>query len=215
MHEHRPGAETRPPLTPPRPVEVLPPGAIRTPRLLLRPLVASDREAFLALIDASREHLARFSELHLPGESDGALFERQVRLTAEGEVTGRACRRMIVGPGGALLGACNFNAIRRGLSLEADLNWWLGAGHTGRGYASEAIGAMVRYALADLPDGLGLHRVLACIQEANSASIRLAERLGFEPLGEERTTLHTGGHWDLHRVYSLTPEAFERARAVA
>ncbi len=195
-------------LTPTRPVEVLP-----AERLLLRPLLASDRAEFLRVIRASREHLSRFSPLHMPGETDDDLFDRQLALTTEGEETGRACRRIALEHSGSIVGAFNLNAVRRGLACEGDANWWLAAGAGGKGYATEGLGALLAHAFADLPVGLGLHRVLAGIQTDNAASLRLAERLGFAKVGPGSTYLHAGGKWDLHEMYAISPEGFEAKQA--
>lgn len=200
-------------LTPAHPVEVAAPGAIRTERLVLRQLVETDRAEFRRVIAHSRGHLARFSKLHMPDETDEQLFERQLALTQEGEQTGRACRRVITEPDSRIVGACNLNAIRRGLAWEADANWWLAPSAVGRGYAHEALAALLAHAFRDLPAGLGLHRVLAGIQADNTKSIHLAERLGFTPAGPERSYLHAGGKWDLHEMFVVSPETFASRRA--
>lgn len=196
-----------------RPLEVLGPGCFRAPRLLLRPLQRADRDEFLRVVRASREHLAQFSPLHLPDETDEALFERQLRLAAEGEDGGRACRRAAFDQAGRLVCVVNLNTIRRGLTCEADANWWTAADATRRGYAAEALHALAAHAFTDLPEGLGLHRLLAGIQPQNAASRRLAERLGFRRLGPERSYLHAGGGWDLHEIYELPLDAFMRRAA--
>ncbi|MBK7406291.1 MAG: GNAT family N-acetyltransferase [Phycisphaerales bacterium] len=200
--------ETIAELKPMRPLEVLPPGSLRTARLHLRPLCAGDRGAFVRAIRENRDHLDRFSALHMPGENDDELFDRQLGLTVEGDLTGRAWRRMLVTEEGVLLGACNLNAIRRGLAFEGDVNWWLVAEAQGRGFATEALRALLTHAFGDLPEGLGLHRVLAGIQAENEASRRLATRVGFRPAGPERTFLHAGGKWDLHEMWEAFPDTF-------
>lgn len=193
-----------------RPVEVGGFGSLRTARLELRPLAEGDREEFLRVIAESRVHLARFSKLHMPGESDEDLFARQLALSAEGERTRRACRRVAVASPGRIVGAFNLNTIRRGLAWEADANWWLAPSAVGFGFASEAMSALLSHAFADLPEGLGLHRVLAGIQAENAASLRLAERLGFRRSGPERSYLHAGGKWDLHEMFEVGPDRFAR-----
>lgn len=206
-----PRADARPvrvDLAPAHPIEVSPAGALRTERFVLRPLVEADRGEFLRVVRGSREHLARFSSLHMPGESDAELFDRQLSLSAEGERSRRACRRVIVDSAGGILGACNLNAIRRGLAWEADANWWLVPSAVGRGCAREALAGLLEHAFADLPDGLGLHRVLAGIQADNQGSLRLALALGFRRAGPERSYLHAGGKWDLHEMFEVSPEGF-------
>ncbi len=175
--------------------------SLRTRRLVLRPLEAVDATAFIRVMRASREHLDQFSALHQPGESDENLFARQLRLTQLGERTGQAMRRMIFTHDGELVGACNLNAISRGLACSADANWWIAAGHLRRGYAAEALGAMIEHALKDAPEGLGLHEVCAHIQRDNSASIALALKLGFIIKPGARTYLQTGEKWSLHDLW--------------
>jgi RimJ/RimL family protein N-acetyltransferase len=46
--------------------------------------------------------------------------------------------------------------------------------HSGRGYATEAAQAILRLAF----DGIGLHRVMARLDERNDASARVCQRLG-------------------------------------
>ncbi|HZW10837.1 MAG TPA: GNAT family protein [Phycisphaerales bacterium] len=193
-------------LKPGKPLEVLGREHLRTPRLVLRPFRAADRDEFIRVVRESRDHLAEFSPLHMPGESDGELFARQLRLALEGDSTLNACRRAAFDESGRLVCAINLNSIRRGLTFEADANWWTGADALHRGYATEALGALLLHAFTDLPAGLGLHRVLAGIQPQNTASRRLAERLGFRRLGPERSYLHAGGKWDLHEMYEVSPD---------
>ena len=194
------------------------PGVLRSDRLVLRPLCEHDRQAFITLMQQSRAHLERFSPLHMPDESDDALFARQLALTQAGEASGKACRRIACTRSdqeSRIIGAFNINAIRRGLSVEGDANWWLGAHATGQGYATEGLLLLLAYAFADMPEGLGLHRVLAGIQKENAASRTLAARVGFVGLGDEKTYLHAGDKWDLHEMFAVTPESMETAISLA
>lgn len=174
---------------------------LRTRRLLLRPLVATDVEAFTRVMRATRAHLEPFSALHQPDETDESLFERQLRLTELGERTGQALRRMIFTRDGELVGACNLNAISRGLACSANANWWIAAGHLRRGYAAEALTAVIAHALRDPPEGLGLDEVCAHIQRDNAASISLALKIGFIIKPGARTYLQTGEKWSLHDLW--------------
>jgi ribosomal-protein-alanine N-acetyltransferase len=191
----------------PAPIEPPAPGVLSastdTEHFVLRPLCEQDRDSFISVVRESREHLERFSPLHLPEESDEALFERQLRLTERGETSQLACRRVAVGDNGRIHGAFNLNSIARGLVWSADLNWWVGVESAGRGIATEALRRLVRFAVADLPEGLGLHEVRAYIQRDNAISRMLATRIGFERCGEERSYIQTGDTWMVHDVWSL------------
>ncbi|MFO0834345.1 MAG: GNAT family protein [Phycisphaerales bacterium] len=182
---------------------------ITTERFLLRPLVADDRAAFFEAIRVSRAELDRTHPLHEPGESDDELFLRQIRLLAEGERTGRACRRVGVLPDGRILGAFNINAIARGLSFEGELAWWVRTDLAGRGLATEGVHAIATHAFADLPQGLGLHTLHAMIESGNVRSTRIAEKLGATPVKGVPAKVRIGTEWRTHDVYTLTPESLQ------
>jgi len=174
----------------------------QAPGMTLRALRAEDREAFLEILRTSREALDRWAPLHRADEPDGSVFERQLHLTREGERTGRAWRRIGVLGDGRIAGAFNINAIARGLDMSGDVNFWVAAGLTGRGLASEGVRLLVRHATSQLPEGLGLVRLEAGVRRGNLASVRVLEKCGFARLGEERTWLSAGDRWALHDLYA-------------
>jgi [ribosomal protein S5]-alanine N-acetyltransferase len=60
---------------------------------------------------------------------------------------------------------------------------------------------MLDFALADLPHGLGLHRVNAPIMPANHASIRLATRAGLRKQSAAKVSIRLGDRWEVHEIY--------------
>ena len=68
------------------------------------------------------------------------------------------------------------SAMREDLDgeLETEIGWTLGAEHWGRGYATEAAIRCREWALGEL----GLARLVSVIAPDNTASIRVAERIG-------------------------------------
>jgi ribosomal-protein-alanine N-acetyltransferase len=182
-------------------VEVISPEDVRTRRLTLRPLLESDREAYIRLLRDSLDHLTPWVPLHNPGESDDAFFDRQLEHARQGDETGQAWRRVGVLSDGRLVGVFNLNAITRGLSWHADAVWWIGVGHTRQGLASEGISAMLRYALGAPPEGLGLHAVHAGIDPENIPSRRLVEKLGFTEDPSQRSHLLVGEDWRAHDFF--------------
>lgn len=182
------------------PVEVEVPGLVRTARMVLRPLRESDRDEFLRVIQASRAHLARWSALHRPCESDRALFDRQLAMCREGDERGTAWRRAAFLKDGRLAGCFNLNSIIRGLSFEADANWWVSAELSRQGLGTEGVNALIDHALTDLPRGLGLNLVRASIAPENEVCRRLAANVGLQPTGE-KVWLAVGGRWEKHDVF--------------
>ena len=190
------------------------PAQIQTPRLMLRPLAESDARAFAAVVDASRDHLDAFLPLGAVDQPSQEIFRRQLDLTLEGEATGRACRRIAVDRASdAIVGAFNLVVIRRGLEMEADVSCWLAAGRTGKGLAREGLAALLSYSFAELPEGLGLHRVDGFIAPGNQSSEHLAASLGFTKQPESTNHLAVGDRWQMHQRWSLSISAWLRDHA--
>ncbi|UYO96822.1 GNAT family N-acetyltransferase [Microbacterium sp. M28] len=89
------------------------------------------------------------------------------------------------------------------VGVEAELGWVLAPAFTGRGYATEAIRAVIDVCFGSL----GLRRIHAGCFAANESSWRLMERLGMRR--EEfsrRTALHRSGEWMDGMNYGLLAE---------
>ena len=84
----------------------------------------------------------------------------------------------------------------------AKLGYAIGADHWGRGYATDAARALLRFAF----DSLGRHRVTAAIGPENEASIAVVKRIGFTYEGQLRDHVFTNGAWRDSRLYSLLEE---------
>lgn len=188
-------------------------GVLTTARMLLRPLMAEDRGAFVAAVRASRAELDRLHPLHVSGESDDELFDRQLQLSREGERRGAAWRRVGVLESGEIVGAFNINAIVRGLTFEGEAAWWVRSDRTGRGLATEGVRAMFAYALSDMPSGLGLHTLHAMIEPANAASRRIAEKLGLAREANVTAKVRFPDGWHTHDVFRVTVESFRTSAA--
>lgn len=186
---------------PRRPVRVDATGVLSTSRMTLRPLRRSDQPEFLRAVRLSRVALEAWFPLHEPGESDAALFERQLALCESGDRSGSACRRAAFLGDGRLAGGFNLVHIARGLTFEADATWWVSSAVQGLGLGAEGMQAMLDLAFMDLPRGLGLHRVMAGILPGNVPSERMAVRVGFRKVPGVRSSLISGGRVAQHDLY--------------
>ena len=142
---------------------------LRTERLLLRAYERSDVPALLPLIGA-REVAATTLRIPHPYKEEDAevLFtpsEENVRLA----VTLQAEQRLIGGIGLRLDSPHN----------RAELGYWIGFPYWGRGYATEAAQAVVRYGF----EILNLHRIYAEHFGNNPSSGRVLRKLGMKPEG--------------------------------
>jgi len=79
-----------------------------------------------------------------------------------------------------------------GKGAQVELGWVIDPAHTGHGYATEAVRALLTYCFTDLR----VHRVVANCFLANDKSWRLMERLGMRREGHAVSeSLHRSGHW--------------------
>jgi ribosomal-protein-alanine N-acetyltransferase len=70
------------------------------------------------------------------------------------------------------------------------------------GYAFELCSAVLDFAFAAPPAGLGLNRVQANVMPDNERSLRLAARLGFRREGLALRMLHIMGDWRDHIMHA-------------
>ena len=106
-----------------------------------------------------------------------------------------------------LIGDCGFRA-RGDEPAIADVGFTLEPAAQGHGYATEAVGELLRYLFEDR----GKHKVCADCDTRNDASWRLLERLGFEREGELRETYRDSGIWASEYLYGLLATAWRANR---
>jgi RimJ/RimL family protein N-acetyltransferase len=97
----------------------------------------------------------------------------------------------------------------RAAGTQADLGWVLDPAWAGRGYATEAVEALIRICFEDL----GLRRVVAGCFAANIASWRLMERVGMRrETHAVRESLHRTEGWLDGLGYALLADEWRAAR---
>ena len=82
---------------------------------------------------------------------------------------------------------------------KGEVGYWIRSDRGGRGYAAEAVSALVAFGF----DDLGLHRIELHCGVENERSIRVAEKLGFEREGTMRHALRTSSKWYDAYLYAL------------
>ncbi|WP_223700445.1 GNAT family N-acetyltransferase [Sutcliffiella deserti] len=97
-----------------------------------------------------------------------------------------------------LIGTCGFHAIsekhlRAEIGYEIDVPFW------GKGYATEAIKALIEYGM----DTLKLQRIGANVYPENISSRRVLEKAGFSHEGLLRNYLFQGGNFHDANVFSI------------
>ena len=83
--------------------------------------------------------------------------------------------------------------------LQAEIGFTIAPGHQGHGYATEAVGRLLDY----LFRSRGKHRVTACCDPRNAASIGVLDRLGMRREGHLRESTWAKGEWTDDLLYAL------------
>jgi [ribosomal protein S5]-alanine N-acetyltransferase len=173
-------------------------------RVVISPPTEDDEAAFLEAMRRSRRLHGRWLRMPETPEAYAAYLGRAAEPR-------RAFFLARLREGGDIVGFLNFGEIIRGSLDQAFLGYGGVAGHAGKGYMGEAMQLALREAFGPL----GLHRVEANIQPANTASIALARRSGFEREGFSPRYLKINGRWRDHERWAINAEQWrDHKRAI-
>lgn len=175
--------------------------------IVLRPFRLDDAAAICQAVRDSIGELGQWLSWCHP---DYALQDTTAFLAARADAfqnDGEYAFAIVERSGGGFLGACGLNQFDRSAS-RANLGYWLRTSATGRGYATQAVQLVARWAFGSL----GLERIEIVAARGNSASQRVAERAGAvrEGIARRRLRVHDVQHDAV--VFSLIPGDLERAR---
>jgi ribosomal-protein-alanine N-acetyltransferase len=109
---------------------------------------------------------------------------------------------------GCLVGGIGLTQVKRGVAQIGTLGYWVGEPFQGRGYITEAVKLISRFAFTQL----NLHRVEAACLPENIASRRVLEKAGFVREGYARLYLRIAGDWRDHLTFALLQEDFEAGK---
>ena len=181
------------------------PTQLRGRRVLLRPLVLSDFDAWREVRQRNREWLLKWEPKPPPGQPDDT--ESKPAFNAR---CGAREREWQLGTGygfgifvdGRLAGEINLSGVQRGPFQNSYVGYWIDEAHAGNGYVPEALVAVSRFAFEELR----LHRLQVAIIPRNRASRRVVEKLELRDEGVAVRYLAINGRWEDHIRYALTAE---------
>lgn len=191
----------------PLPQSLRPTFPIRGERLLLRPLASRDTAALFAY--RGREDVCRY----VP-------FEPMTRERIAEHLAGQWARTELTSQGQSLtLGA----EVRQTGELAGDvILFWHSREHAGgeigyvfnpslggRGYATEAVAMMLRLGFEEL----GLHRIIARIDERNEPSARLARRVGMRQEARLVDNEFCKGEWTTELDFAMLADEWYAAHS--
>jgi ribosomal-protein-alanine N-acetyltransferase len=157
---------------------------LRTGRLRLRPYAAADFELLFRELVLDPEVTRLWPDYADPALSVAdrrAMAERDLGTWIEEGIAAGFPTYVIeaadpaLGPEGDFVGAAGVFPPENEWGPEPELGCLLASRHHGRGLGTEALAAVI----ADAAARLGIHVLVAIVDEANVPSIRMVERLGF------------------------------------
>lgn len=104
-----------------------------------------------------------------------------------------------------VIGSLTLSNIVYGVFQSCHLGYRIDQSVQGRGFMTEAVGAVADYAFHEL----GLHRIEANIMPRNKASLKVAEKVGFYHEGVALNFLRINGVWEDHIHMVLRNERIE------
>ena len=176
---------------------------LTTERLLLRPFTPGDAPAVHEIL---RDREVARTTAAIPHPYPDGAAEGWIRSHAAAHDAGEAVVLAIVPrPEGPLAGSVELRmepAHRRG-----ELGFWLGSAYWGRGYATEAVDALVRWGIHER----GLHRVQAVHMSRNPASGAVLRKAGLRHEGTLRGHLPRWGVLEDVEVWAVLEDELEGA----
>lgn len=168
-------------------------------RLMLR---HPDRSDVVELLRLNRASTRLHRGLVSPPKTEDE-FNRYIEFSRKDD-----CRSFLIChmSDGSIVGSITLSQIFMRGFRSAYLGYYIGEQHANRGYMTEALELILRYAF----DNLKLHRVEANIQPGNLASIALVKRAGFTEEGYSRRYLKISGRWRDHERWALLAEDWRK-----
>jgi ribosomal-protein-alanine N-acetyltransferase len=180
---------------------------LRTPRLEIRPIEPTDKDAYVAFALENDAFFARYSPPPPGRASAEQAFDLHLSRSQEGLTTGTALRCLAwQNDGTELIGMIGLSDIVRGVSQRCNVGYRVGERFTRKGLGLEMLRALLTHAFAE--DGLALHRVECAIQPTNAPSLRLAQKAGFRQEGYAPRFLFIANDWKDHVLFAITAEEF-------
>jgi aminoglycoside 6'-N-acetyltransferase len=169
---------------------------IETTRLLVRRFQDSDLAYFYEY--RNDPEVARYQGWDSLGEARAqAMIQHQMR--SEPGVPGQWFQFALeVKETGQLVGDCGLCVLVHD-ARQAQLGITLARPYQGRGFATEAVSAVLDYAFINLD----LHRVMATVDAENTRSAALMERVGMRREGHFLKNAWFKGHWADEYLYAV------------
>lgn len=184
------------------------PFRLDTERLQLRPAVQNDYAQWAEVRGRNRSFLKPYEPSWPEGCLERGFFRRRVERLDDDWKADRTYAFLITDrAAGTLLGGINLNNVARGAAQYASLGYWLDERAQGRGYMSEAAGAIAGFAFGRI----ALSRLNAATLPDNHKSQAMLVRTGFVREGFAKAFIQIDGQRRDHILFGLNADDFSGA----
>ncbi|MFG1734586.1 GNAT family N-acetyltransferase [Paenibacillus sp. 843] len=179
-------------------------------QIYVRSVEESDVEALLKLELDNRDFFQRFTGLR--GDefytSEGQL--ERIRKARESSKADQGYLYVIgLRDTGVLIGEIMLTEVVRGNLQSCWIGYFLDQDHNGKGYMTEAVQLVVKFAFQELK----FHRIEAGVMPHNLGSIQVLLKAGFHKEGIARKNVKINGKWEDHQTLAILNEADEEQRS--
>ncbi|WP_226537317.1 GNAT family N-acetyltransferase [Fictibacillus halophilus] len=171
--------------------------------IFIRLLNVDDAEDSLQLQVENKEFFEKYSMERLPDFYTLENTRKRLQMMAENAKQDLDYLFGIFTNEDRLIGTINLFAVMRGSIQSAFVGYFLDERQNGKGYTTEAVKLIVKYAFEELK----LHRVEAGVMPHNIGSIRVLEKAGFEKEGLARKNVKINGKWEDHQQMAIVNPA--------
>ena len=177
---------------------------LETPRLILRPFADSDTAAFVAY--RCEKEVAKYQSWDVPyPEKEAIAFIAAMKLAKPG-ILGEWYQLAIeLKATGEMIGDCAFCVLADD-GKQAEIGFTLAPKHQGKGYGTEAVKRSLDYLFTEY----NLHRVRANCDPANTASVKLLQRVGMRCEGHFIKSLWFKGAWTDELWFAILRDEWRR-----
>lgn len=159
----------------------------------LRPILASDTEAIARM--GNNPKIAGFMRDVFPYP-----YHLENAIAFVNSVKGQHPTKVFaILADGEHVGCCGIFPKEDVARMNAEVGYWIGEEHWGKGIATQAVKLIAAYGF----DTLGMNRLYASVFSPNKASARVLEKAGFTCEGTHRQAVYKNGEYLDELFYSL------------
>ncbi|CAH0121926.1 MULTISPECIES: GNAT family N-acetyltransferase [unclassified Paenibacillus] len=169
-------------------------------QIYIRFLDDADAAELAAMYKRNREFFGKFSpenpeEFYTEEHQLQAIMKSQSDRESDRRYSFVICHK----ENDQIIGNVDLSFVVRGSLQSCMIGYNLDQAYNGKGYMTEAVKQVVRYAFEELK----FHRIVGEVSPRNPGSIRVLENAGFHKEGIARSNVKINGVWEDHQVLAL------------